>query len=127
MTTHFPSTTAETFNKGGKTDILVPFGVNNVFVAECKIWKGSKQYLEAINQLLSYLTCRDSLAAVVIFIKNKDFSRVCQAVTDETPKHGCFIKCCERTEDSWQAYHFHPPGDSGAVVQLAVLLFHFPD
>jgi hypothetical protein len=127
LTTRFPSTTGETFNKSGKTDILVRDGIKNVVVAECKIWNGPKLYLQAIDQLLSYLTCRDSVAAVVIFVKNKDFSRVRQSVEDETPKHSCFIKCCERTEDSWQAYLFHPPGDPEAVVQLEVLMFHFPD
>ncbi len=127
LTTHFPSTTGETFNKSGKTDILVRDGIKNLLVAECKIWDGPKRCLDAIDQVLSYLTCRDSGAALVIFVKNKDFSRVRQSVEDETPKHGCFISCCEKTEDSWQAYHFHLPDDPGAMVQLAVLMFHFPD
>jgi hypothetical protein len=28
----------------------------NIFVAECKLWRGPKAHLEALDQLLSYLT-----------------------------------------------------------------------
>jgi hypothetical protein len=32
--------TGETFNFQGKTDILIRFEGKNVFIAECKFWKG---------------------------------------------------------------------------------------
>ncbi|HHT9056357.1 TPA: hypothetical protein ACT5CL_006506, partial [Burkholderia cenocepacia] len=44
--------TGETFNMAGKTDILLREGDRNVFIAECKFWKGPKAFGEAINQLL---------------------------------------------------------------------------
>ena len=37
------SATGETFNKSGKTDILLRYQNSNVFIAECKIWKGKKK------------------------------------------------------------------------------------
>ena len=43
--------TGETFNKNGKTDILIRDQGKNVFIAECKIWRGQSQYKEAIDQL----------------------------------------------------------------------------
>jgi hypothetical protein len=43
----------ETFNFEGKTDILIRVEALNVFIAECKLWKGEKQFLATIDQLLS--------------------------------------------------------------------------
>lgn len=34
--------TGQTFNMAGKTDILLREGERNVFIAECKFWKGPK-------------------------------------------------------------------------------------
>jgi len=65
------SATGETFNKTGKTDILLRFEGKNVFIAECKFWNGIKLFFETISQLLAYLTWRDSKAAVIIFVKTK--------------------------------------------------------
>ena len=60
--------TAETFNAAGKTDILLRAGDRNVFIAECKFWKGPKQFGEAINQLLSYTAWRDTKTAIFVSI-----------------------------------------------------------
>lgn len=79
------SATGETFNKSGKTDILIRYKNSNVFIAECKIWRGKKSYLEAITQLLRYLTWRDSKAAIILFVKNKEFSSVLDNVKNITP------------------------------------------
>lgn len=70
--------TGETFNASGKTDILIREGNKNVFIAECKFWRGQKVFIEAINQLLGYLTWRDSKCALLIFNKTKDSSAVRQ-------------------------------------------------
>lgn len=70
--------TGETFNASGKTDILIREGNKNVFIAECKFWRGQKVFTEAINQLLGYLTWRDSKCALLIFNKTKDSSAVRQ-------------------------------------------------
>ena len=52
--------TGETFNMGGKTDILLREADRNAFIAECKFWKGPKGFGEAIDQLLGYASWRDS-------------------------------------------------------------------
>ena len=70
------SVSGETFNKSGKTDILYRYDSSVVFIAECKVWKGKKQLLEAINQLLSYLTWRDSKTSLIIFVKQKAISSI---------------------------------------------------
>lgn len=61
--------TGETFRKKGKTDIRIEVASRSAFVAECKVWRGTAELLEAIKQLQGYLTWRDSKAAVIIFNK----------------------------------------------------------
>lgn len=72
------SATGETFNASGKTDILIRVENRNVFIAECKFWRGPKGFDEAIDQLLGYLTWRDSKCALLIFNKTKDSGAVRQ-------------------------------------------------
>ena len=48
--------TGETFNFKGKTDVLIRVDDRNVFIAECKFWKGEKAFLETIDQLVVSIT-----------------------------------------------------------------------
>lgn len=57
----------ETFNYEGKTDILIKVDGRNIFIGECKFWTGEKVYLETLDQILSYLSWRDTKASVLIF------------------------------------------------------------
>ena len=124
---HFEGTaTGETFNKGGKTDILLRFEGSNVFVAECKRWRGQQSYLDAISQLLGYLTWRDSKAAMMMFVSNKDISSVVQTVEQTTSEHANYLGFVRKQEESWLNYRFHLDGDPNREVKLAVLLFHYP-
>lgn len=68
--------TGETFNASGKTDILIREDNKNVFIAECKFWRGQKLFVEAVAQLLGYLTWRDSKCALMIFNRTKDSNAV---------------------------------------------------
>ena len=126
LSPHFHSATGETFNKKGKTDILIRHEKENVFVAECKFWSGIKAFHKTIDQLLGYLTWRDSKAAVISFVRNKELTLVLEAIEKETPSHGCFVKSQGTKRDGWFMFEFHLPGDPGRSVQLAVLVFHFP-
>jgi hypothetical protein len=106
------STTGETFNKLGKTDILMRYEGKNIFVAECKFWRGIKSYLEALDQLLSYLAWRDSKSALVCFVENKEITTVLTAIETGTPEHPCFVAARGRREQSWFNFEFHLPGDN---------------
>ena len=114
-------TTGETFNKSGKTDILMRYQGKNVFVAECKFWKGQKKHLEAIDQILSYLTWRDSKAAIVYFISTKEMAAPLKAIENSTPSHPCFITAKGKRDESWFLYELHLPGDHSRPLQLAIL------
>lgn len=120
------SVTGETFNKSGKTDILIKYNDKNIFIAECKFWKGIKSYLDAITQLLNYLTWRDSKAALVIFVKNKEISSILKKVKEKTHEHSNYLGYVNNETESWFNYRFHINGDRNREVKLAVLIFHIP-
>jgi len=120
------SATGETFNKRGKTDILLRHEGSNVFIAECKFWRGEKAYLKSIDQLLSYLTWRDSKSAIVIFVENKDFSSVIGKVESITPDHPNCLGFSGKKDETWLNYRFHIIDDPNREVKLAILLFHIP-
>ena len=120
------SASGETFNKSGKTDILIHYEGSIVFIAECKFWRGEKIHLQTLDQLLSYLTWRDSKTAVIIFIKNKEITKVLKTVRRATGEHPNFIKELPQTSNSWFNYVFSLPGDSNKELKIAILMFHIP-
>jgi hypothetical protein len=124
---HFEgSTTGETFNKSGKTDILIRHQRSNVFVAECQWWDGSSKFSGKIDQLLSYLTWRDSKAALVVFVGRKDFSSVLEQIKNAVEAHACHMRLIRSREETWLDFEFHLPGDPERKLNLAVLAFHLP-
>ena len=120
------SVTGESFNKRGKTDILVRNGDKNEFVGECKFWRGRSVYLDTISQLLSYLSWRDTNTAVIIFVPNSDFSGVIEKVSEYTAEHPKFLKACGMRDKTWQNFEFRMTGDTSNVVNIAVMLYHIP-
>jgi hypothetical protein len=120
------STTGETFNKSGKTDILMRHEGKNAFVAECKFWRGQKQHHETINQLLGYLTWRDSKTAIVYFVDTREMTAPLKAIEDTTATHACYVASRGKREESWFRYEFHLPGDSSRPVHVSILCFHLP-
>lgn len=77
----------ETFNAEGQTDILIRVDGRNIFIAECKIWRGPQYLKEAIDQLFTYLTWRDTKSAIIVFNRNKDFSAVLSSIRETVNAH----------------------------------------
>lgn len=121
--------TGETFNKGGKTDILVRYkDGTNLFVAECKYWKGEGILHETINQLFDrYLTWRDSKVAIIFFVKNKDFSKVLKTIQESVYSHKYFVRKNGGHGESSFSYIFHFPTDKEKFVYTEIMAFHFPE
>ncbi len=120
------SATGETFNKTGKTDILLRHEGSNVFIAECKFWHGQKAFLDTITQLLGYLTWRDSKAAVIMFVPNKDFTSIIQTAKEVVSNHPNYIGYESSNDETWLNYIFHLNGDRNRPVHMAVMLYHTP-
>jgi hypothetical protein len=121
------ATTGETFNRSGKTDILMRHEGKNLFVAECKVWRGPQQHQETIDQILRYLTWRDSKAAIVYFVKGQQIQSPLLQIERSTSSHANYVNLDGKREESWFNYVFHLPGDAERRLQLAVLCFHFPE
>lgn len=120
--------TGETFNKNGKTDIILKYSADNtnLFVAECKFWKGASEFQQAINQLFDrYLTWRDSKVALMFFVQNRDFSKVIETVKIEAEKHAYFKKVVDYNGESTFSYIYRLPNDEDKDVYLEIMLFHF--
>lgn len=82
----------EVFNGAGKTDILLRVDDRNVFIAECKIWRGVKAFGKAINQLLGYLVWRDTKAAIVLFIETKAATDVIVKAAEALSSHASCVR-----------------------------------
>ncbi len=78
---------AETFRGNGKTDILLVEQNKSVFIAECKFWTGVKSMKDALDQILDYVTWRDSKAALLVFNRNENFSEVLAKVPAGISSH----------------------------------------
>jgi len=118
--------TGETFNYQGKTDILIKVDGRNVFIAECKFWAGEKQFSDTIDQLLSYLSWRDTKAAVLIFNRNVNFSEVIDKIDEITPTHKYYKRSLGKLDESSFRYIFHQPNDKNRELTLTVLAFDVP-
>ncbi|MDP5273212.1 hypothetical protein [Chengkuizengella axinellae] len=120
------SATGETFNKSGKTDILLRHEGNNIFIGECKFWTGKKGFHDTIDQLLGYLTWRDSKTAVIMFVPNKDFSSVIETAKTAIANHQNYVMFNDDSDDSWHNYTFHLNDDKNKEIKLALMLYHIP-
>ena len=120
------SATGETFNYNGKTDILIRCEGKNIFIAECKFWKGKAQYLKTIDQVLSYTSWRDSKVAVLIFNRNKNLSSVIAEIKTSTPTHSNFKRVIDDSEDLKFQYIFGQMSDSNRELTLTVMIFDVP-
>lgn len=123
---HYPNATGETFNKKGKTDILIRHEGANIFVGECKFWKGLKSFHKTVDQILGYLTWRDSKAAIICFVKKKELNPVLEQISTGTPEHSCFVRMESKKSESWTQFEFRLKSDPTRNVHLVVLCFHFP-
>lgn len=118
----------EAFNGQGKTDILIRVGGGNVFIAECKFWKGPKGFQETIDQLSGYVTWRDTKTAILLFNRSKNLSDVLQKIPSVVETHPLFkrsLKSASNTMTEFQ-YTLRHPSDSNREFQMAVLVFEVP-
>ena len=120
------SATGETFNASGKTDILVRVENRNVFIAECKIWDGPKSFSDAIDQLLGYLSWRDSKCALLIFNKRKGSSAVREKMHNSMVARAEHRRTLAHDHNGDCRYVFVKTSDPGREIQITTMLFDVP-
>lgn len=112
----------EVINGKGKTDILVRQRDRNVFIGECKFWKGETEFDKAIDQLLGYLVWRDTKAAIILFIKNKDASAAIKAADACIRRHGQFRTAARPDQPARRRdYTLASPHDDSQMISLALI------
>lgn len=118
--------TGETFNYEGKTDILIREKERNVFIGECKFWKGPESLTKTIDQCLGYLHWRDTKAAIVMFNRNKDFTNVLAQIEPTAKSHPGFKRRVRQAGETEWRFIFANKDDPNREVHLAIMAFDIP-
>ena len=118
--------TGETFNYKGKTDILIRVDGRNAFIAECKFWKGKKKLTETIDQVLKYLSWRDTKAAIILFNKNKSLTAVLSKIPEIVKDHSNFRREIEYESETGFRFVLNHKDDKDRELYLTILVFEIP-
>ena len=116
----------ETFNYKGKTDILIRAEGKNIFIAECKFWKGAKNFRKTIDQLLGYLSWRDTKSAILVFNRNKDILKVIESIPSAIMEHPNFKKCLDNDSEGRYRCVLAHDDDKNREMVLTVIVFNVP-
>jgi hypothetical protein len=119
--------TGETFNKIGKTDILIQDEKGqNIFIAECKLWKGESEVENALNQLLDrYVTWRDEKVALIFFNKTvKKFSDILEKGIETVKTHKNFQNFIGQRVPTSYSFLFTNPDDNTKIIKLELIFFN---
>ncbi len=108
----------EAFSHRGKTDIFLHIVKGNILVAECKIWSGKKDYLQAISQVLSYLTWRNSFAILITFCRGKNMSRIIAEAGRHCKEHSTFLEGPKKMSSSHFFTTHHFPNDRNKTIEI---------
>jgi hypothetical protein len=118
--------TGETFNFEGKTDILIRTNGRNIFIAECKFWKGPEGLLKTIDQLLGYASWRDTKTAIILFNRNKNLSAVLAKIPEAVKSHPNFKRQLNYPNETGFRFNIHQRDDKNREIILTVLVFDVP-
>lgn len=118
--------TGETFNYTGKTDILIREGERVIFVAECKFWRGPKTIGDTIDQILGYLSWRDTKAAIALFNRGRELSKVLAQIPALVAAHPSFVREIRYGGETDFRFVLRRPDDPERELTLSVLVFEVP-
>ena len=118
--------TGETFNFEGKTDILIRADGKNIFIAECKFWKGPEAFRKSIDQLLSYSTWRDTKTALLVFNRDVEMSTVLKRIPEVVKDHPNYKTSRDYDSETGFRYILSHRNDANREIVLTVLVFDIP-
>ncbi|AMM93841.1 hypothetical protein UP17_16280 [Peribacillus simplex] len=124
--------TGETFNKGGRADIILKNKEKiNVFIAECKLWKGpQKSIIEGLDQLLdNYIAEHDRKIALLIFNNKVKIETATKGIKKHVVPHLKTKRLSPmhirtKFEDYTYYYLIKHPLDSTKTVELTIILIN---
>lgn len=118
----------EVFNRCGKTDILITdTDGQNVFIAECKLWKGQKYLTDGLDQLVSnYVNWRDEKVALIIFNRDtQGFSNIVETAKDAILTHKLCDSLLKQSGQTNFTFSIKNPTDASKKITLELMLFNF--
>jgi hypothetical protein len=119
--------TAETFNRKGKTDILIRVGDRNIFIAECLIWDGPDHFRKKLDdQLFKYSTWRDSQLVAIVFNRRQNFTEVIEKMRGVVRDHPQRIKELEYHHESGCRCLFKRADDQERHFYLTAIAYDVP-
>lgn len=118
--------TGETFNFSGKTDILIRADGKNIFIAECKFWKGPESLREAIDQLVGYATWRDTKVALLVFNRDRQLSSVLPKIPEVFKAHPNFKRQVQYPSETGFRFVLHHRDDKDRELIVTALVFEVP-
>ena len=95
-------------------------------IAECKLWKGEKLLLNAIDQLLNrYVNWRDEKIALIVFNRDvKKFTDVIKTATKAIEGHKLCLQALGQGKETSYSFLFRNPDDETRTIKLELILFH---
>lgn len=127
LNSHYTGEThAEAFNRNGKTDILIRVADRNVFIAECKWWKGPQSLSEALAQLFGYATWRDTRVALIFYVRSKEVSAIIEKARETLAGHPSFLRWAESDDEAELRCRVRWPDDPVRQAVLAAVFVHLP-
>jgi len=119
--------TGETFNGKGKTDILIRHEGSTLFIGECKIWTGPKSLKRAVDQLLGYVTWRDTKAAIIVFDKRGQLTRILDRIPGVMAGHPNFKQDLGPVGEAGYRSILRQRDDPARDLMVTVLAFTVPN
>lgn len=115
----------EVFRRRGKTDICIERDNRAAFIGECKVWTGPASLTGALDQLLGYLTWRDSKASLIVFnLRVRKFSQILEAVPETIKDHRLFVSNLPLEETGEWRVKMRSEEDEGRRVIVHVFVFN---
>lgn len=114
------------FSAAGETGILTRSDGRELFIAECRSWRGQKPFLQSIDSLLRSLDHGDSCATAVSFLHGQELSLVINAIIQALPHHPAYLGFEGYRSGSHLAFRFRSRRGPQREISLSVLLVAFP-
>jgi hypothetical protein len=125
LNTHYRGATyAEAFNKEGKADLLIRVFDRNAFIGECKWWSGPSGFDEALDQLLGYAAWPDRRLALIIYVKNKDFTGTIRTASEQIEGRKDFARWLDPDDQLELRCQLQDNDDEARTPTLAVVFVH---
>jgi hypothetical protein len=127
LNTHYRGAgTAEAFNFGGKTDILISHEGRSLFIAECKFWSGQKGFTDTLDQLFGYQAWRDTKLALLMFVRQRGLTAIIERGRAALEAHAQFVSLGRAATESELRATVHWRGDDRRHADLNVFFISTP-